>query len=100
MSKNTTDLRNELIGLMSEFNIWCLCDNDECAKSQNFDIAVDDLLALISNREKLARIEELESFTGHSNEIPDSEVRARIDTLRKELDGGVRLPQEDSGGVG
>lgn len=49
-SKELDEPKNKLIGFMSEFNIWCLCDNDECVKSQNFDIAVSDIQALIDSQ--------------------------------------------------
>ena len=97
MSKNTTDELREALeriwgggidyALSPDFKE--LSDDEKDALYIRYrDTLIERAEQLISNREKLARIDELESFTGHSNEIPDSEVRARIATLRKELDGG------------
>ncbi len=55
----TDELKNDIISRLSEFNIWCLCDNSECVKSQNFDIAVDELTKYIAKECTKARLEEL-----------------------------------------
>lgn len=53
-----SDTKNKLIALMSEFNIWCLCNDEACVKSQNFDLAVQDIKELIEAEKVEARLQE------------------------------------------
>jgi hypothetical protein len=64
MPSDKQELEAKLTSLLADFNIWCLCLSKECVKSQNFDIAVQDLLALIADQCRIARIDELENTSG------------------------------------
>lgn len=93
MSKDTTDLRKQI-------HMKMLAKSDTAKDLGELTVvplghAVTVALALISNREKLARIDEWDYIheTMHSANIRaqmyiDEMMKDRLATLRKELDGG------------
>jgi hypothetical protein len=92
MSNTEFTIKNKLMEVMSEFDTWCFCNNIDCIKAQNFDLAVKDLEAFISDQVAKARIDELE----HLFDRADGERSARrytaileqrIKVLRTRLNG-------------
>jgi hypothetical protein len=82
MSKDTTD---ELRGRLFE-----ILDNNRLVVTETLaENAIDGIITLISNREKLAMIDALEKTMPHTDGMRHyNTVKSRIATLRKELDGG------------
>jgi formyltetrahydrofolate hydrolase len=95
MSKNTTDLRDE-VAMWVETAVHKFHASDGVVIMNDVvEESVAEIVTLISNREKLARIEEIERIpywgTPYSTEVYGYEKLfkdARLATLRKELDGG------------
>jgi hypothetical protein len=50
---------------------------------------LDDTLSLIEQEKIKARIDELESFIGHSSNIPENELKYRINELRGAKDESI-----------
>ncbi len=106
MSKNTTDeLEDSIKHCFYTYNMDTSAGGMDEEKALNYQ--VDAIKALISNLEKLARIDELErpkslvlgmnesfDFKAGFEEAVDQMERAdelRLATLRKELDGGAEM---------
>ena len=92
MSKDTTDeLREAIAKIMTDYGVDFYEGNLRHRTEQRLALLKefqDQILALISNREKLARIDE-RIKQGDENNSENYRV-ARLTTLRKELDGGQR----------
>jgi hypothetical protein len=71
MSNTEFTIKNKLMEVMSEFDTWCFCNNIDCIKAQNFDLAVKDLEAFISDQVAKARIDELEHIVSGSEYSAD-----------------------------
>lgn len=87
MSKDTTDELREQIQSCFKRNLMQTEGDTELFDTE---LTIDNLLALISNREKLARIDELEQMHTNINRNLGNynAYKTRLSTLRKELDGG------------
>ena len=80
---------DEIVGILTQFSGWCLCDHDECEKSRNFDKATQEIKALIHKAEKSAM---LRQRAYDEKLIHQAEVKARVQELKHLTRAGEAIP--------